>query len=155
MWEVLCRSGFCTTLYNVFCFVTHNRYSSAERMASVDFYLDWSDYKYGFGSVASEHWLGNDKIHRLSTQKAYQLRVDLEDFDENTTYALYDQFNLGTETTKYTLLAGSYSGDAGIFIIQFNSVQFNSIQFNAIQFNSIHFISIQFNLNYQNCCALH
>ncbi|XP_030834562.1 ficolin-2-like [Strongylocentrotus purpuratus] len=80
---------------------------------SVDFSLYWSDYKYGFGNVSSEHWLGNDNIHRLSHDKTYELRIDLEDFDGQTRYATYNHFSLADEVANYTLALGSYFGDAG------------------------------------------
>ena len=48
---------------------------------STDFYLDWADYKRGFGSLTGNFWLGNDKIHRLTTSGNTVLRVDLEDWD--------------------------------------------------------------------------
>ena len=34
---------------------------------SVDFYRGWNDYKAGFGQLTAEFWLGNDKIHRLTS----------------------------------------------------------------------------------------
>ncbi|XP_030845836.1 ryncolin-1-like [Strongylocentrotus purpuratus] len=80
---------------------------------SVDFYLYWSDYKYGFGNVSSEHWLGNDNIHRLSRNKTYELRIDLEDFDGQTRYATYSNFSIADEVAKYILALDKYSGDAG------------------------------------------
>eukprot|EP00057_Strongylocentrotus_purpuratus_P006391 XP_011660865.1 PREDICTED: uncharacterized protein LOC105436720 [Strongylocentrotus purpuratus] len=80
---------------------------------SVDFSLYWSDYKYGFGNVSSEHWLGNDNIHRLSHDKTYELRIDLEDFDGQTRYATYNHFSLADEVANYTLALGSYFGDVG------------------------------------------
>ncbi|XP_041480167.1 fibrinogen C domain-containing protein 1-like [Lytechinus variegatus] len=79
---------------------------------SVSFFRDWNDYKYGFGNVNSEHWLGNDKIHRLSTQTYYVLRVELEDFQGDRKYAEYDYFRIGDEETGYKLLLGTYQGDA-------------------------------------------
>ena len=75
---------------------------------SVDFYLNWSDYKHGFGDLRGEFWLGLDKIHRLTSENNNMLRVDLEDFDGNTRYAEYDMF--GVKNDKYQLILGSYSG---------------------------------------------
>ena len=83
----------------------------------MDFYLDWTDYKNGFGSVEGEHWLGNENIHRLTSQnKTYELRIDLEDFEENTRYATYNRFRLANETLHYQLILGDYDGDAGRFL---------------------------------------
>ncbi|XP_030844714.1 ryncolin-1-like [Strongylocentrotus purpuratus] len=81
---------------------------------SVDFFLFWSNYKHGFGNVSSEHWLGNDNIHRLSRQKTYELRIDLEDFEGHTRYATYSNFSIADEVANYTLALGSYSRDAGM-----------------------------------------
>ena len=54
---------------------------------SVDFYRDWSSYKNGFGDLHDEFWLGNDNLHRLTAAGSVSLRVDLEDFEGNITYA--------------------------------------------------------------------
>ena len=78
---------------------------------SVDFYLNWSDYKHGFGNLSGELWLGNDKIHRLTSDiNNKRLRVDLEDFEGNTAYAEYDMFGAMSENDKYKLILGNYSG---------------------------------------------
>ena len=77
---------------------------------SVDFYLNWSDYKHGFGDLSGEFWLGNDKIHRLTSDDNNMLRVDLGDFERNTSYAEYDIFGVMSESDKYKLILGSYSG---------------------------------------------
>ena len=37
----------------------------------------------------------------------------MADFDGNTAYAKYDNFRIGNAGTKYKLILGSYSGDAG------------------------------------------
>ena len=80
---------------------------------SVNFFRDWSDYEIGFGTVTSEYWLGNEKISRITTQGQYELRIDLADFDGQKRYAKYDNFRLGNADTSYTLILGTYSGNAG------------------------------------------
>ena len=77
---------------------------------SVDFFLYWSDYKHGFGNLSGEFWLGNDKIHRLTRNYSNTLRVDMEDFENNTAYAEYDMFGVMSENEKYKLILGNYSG---------------------------------------------
>ena len=77
---------------------------------SVDFYRGWTEYKRGFGPLTGEFWLGLDKIHRLTSSGSYKLRVDLEDFAENTYYAEYDLFKAASEGEKYKLSVGSYTG---------------------------------------------
>ena len=81
---------------------------------SVDFYLNWSDYKHGFGNL-SGFWLGLDKIHRLTSDNNSMLRVDLEDFEGNTRYAEYNMFGVMSENDKYKLILGSYSGNLLFF----------------------------------------
>ena len=80
---------------------------------SVDFYLGWESYKNGFGDLNGEFWLGNYNLHRLTAADDVRLRVDLEDFDGNVTYAEYRTFKVADEGDKYRLLIGGYSGTAG------------------------------------------
>ena len=77
---------------------------------AVDFFLNWSDYKIGFGDLSGEFWLGNDKIHSLTSDDNQTLRVDLEDFEGNTAYAEYEKFHVKSENDKYKLILGNYSG---------------------------------------------
>ncbi|KOB72875.1 Angiopoietin-like 1 [Operophtera brumata] len=53
--------------------VFQNRYDGSQ-----DFYKSWSDFKYGFGNLAGEFWLGLEKLNYLTNQKLYELRVELE-----------------------------------------------------------------------------
>ncbi|XP_057614708.1 fibroleukin [Chionomys nivalis] len=80
---------------------------------STNFTRDWKDYKVGFGNLDREFWLGNDKIHLLTKSKEMILRIDLEDFNGVTLYALYDQFYVANEFLKYRLHIGNYNGTAG------------------------------------------
>ena len=80
---------------------------------SVDFYRNWTDYEDGFGNLTGEFWLGLGKINCLTKEQSNTLRVDLGDFDGNTSYAQYTTFSVGNSTTEYNLTVGGYSGTAG------------------------------------------
>ena len=81
---------------------------------STDFFRDWNNYKNGFGDPNKEFWLGLDNIHRLTRVGAsWTLRIELEDFDNNTAYAEYEDFGVGDEATNFQLMLGAYSGTAG------------------------------------------
>ena len=80
---------------------------------SQDFYLDWSEYKAGFGQLTGEFWLGLDKIHRLTASRPSELRVEIEDWSGGRAYAKYGSFGVGDEQSLYQLSVGSYSGSAG------------------------------------------
>ncbi|MPC13302.1 Fibrinogen C domain-containing protein 1 [Portunus trituberculatus] len=81
---------------------------------SVDFLREWADYKHGFGNIAGEYWLGNEKIHLLTNQQVSTLRVDMADYDQQVGHALYSAFAIGSELEGYSLkMLGKYSGDAG------------------------------------------
>ena len=58
--------------------------------------------------------MGLSKIHRLTQDRTdYTLRVDLEDFENETRYAKYSTFNIGDSTIDYTITVEGYSGNAG------------------------------------------
>ena len=78
---------------------------------SVDFYLDWLDYKRGFGNLGGEFWLGLEKINRLTQEGKNRLRVELTDHEGNTSYAEYDMFAVTSENVKYRLSLGTFSGE--------------------------------------------
>ena len=80
---------------------------------SIDFFRDWKSYKEGFGSLSGEFWLGNDNLHRLTDANDVMLRVDLEDFEGNITYAQYNTFKVAHEADNYSLTLGEYNGTAG------------------------------------------
>ena len=77
---------------------------------SVDFQLNWADYKRGFGNLEGEHWLGLDNMYLLTHQSSDppQLRVDLADWEGNTAFAKYDHFSVGDEASDYTLSVSGY-----------------------------------------------
>ncbi|XP_006884518.1 PREDICTED: fibrinogen alpha chain [Elephantulus edwardii] len=87
---------------------------------SLNFNRTWQDYKRGFGSPndkgEGEFWLGNDYLHML-TQRGSVLRVELEDWEGNMTYAEY-QFRVGPETEGYALQVSAYKGTAGDALVE-------------------------------------
>ncbi|RLV62362.1 hypothetical protein DV515_00019394, partial [Chloebia gouldiae] len=58
---------------------------------SVDFNRTWNEYKEGFGDLNGEFWLGNDNIHRMTSQGEYSLRIDLEDWNNKHKHAFYQK----------------------------------------------------------------
>ena len=81
---------------------------------SVDFYRNFSDYEEGFGDLNGEFWLGLKTIYRLiQGRDYYTLRVDLQDFENETRFAKYAKFSLGDATLDYPITLEGYSGDAG------------------------------------------
>ncbi|KAM6220458.1 fibrinogen gamma chain [Rhynchocyon petersi] len=89
---------------------------------SVDFNKNWIQYKEGFGHLSptgnTEFWLGNEKMHLITTQSAipYALRVELKDWNGKTSHADYSTFKVGPEADKYRLtyafFIGGEAGDA-------------------------------------------
>uniref|UniRef100_A0A8D2J4M0 Fibrinogen C-terminal domain-containing protein n=1 Tax=Varanus komodoensis TaxID=61221 RepID=A0A8D2J4M0_VARKO len=73
----------------------------------------WTTYKYGFGNLEGEHWLGNEYISLITEQKWYKVRINLVDASGNHKYAEYDSFALRNEKGNYRLMLGSYEGNAG------------------------------------------
>ncbi|KAJ8033985.1 Ficolin-2 [Holothuria leucospilota] len=91
---------------------------------TVDFELDWSDYKEGFGSPDHELWLGNEKIFRLTNQRRYQLRIDLVDADGDPYFAKYGFFRINNEANNYRLTVENYrEGDAGDSMTRYHNNQ--------------------------------
>ncbi|XP_031447206.1 fibrinogen-like protein 1-like protein, partial [Phasianus colchicus] len=73
----------------------------------------WSTYKYGFGNVRGDYWLGTEYIHQIAKQKVYQVRFVIQDASNNIKFAEYNLFSVEDESQGYRLRLGSYTGTAG------------------------------------------
>ncbi|XP_033645327.1 ficolin-2-like [Asterias rubens] len=95
---------------------------------SVKFYRLFVKYSRGFGNLEGEFWLGNDNLHRLTDQGEYELRVDLSDFENESSYAYYDSFSIADESDKYRLNLGSFNSlsTAGDSLSYHNNCQFST-----------------------------
>ncbi|XP_053908983.1 microfibril-associated glycoprotein 4-like [Cuculus canorus] len=114
---------------------------------SVSFFRGWNDYRHGFGRADGEYWLGLEALHLLTLQGRYELRVELEDFENNTAAATYGTFSLSphaisAEEDGYTLHVGAFvDGGAGDSLSYHNGQKFST--FDRDQ-----------DLYVQNCAAL-
>ncbi|KAK6965997.1 BgMFREP12.6 [Biomphalaria glabrata] len=92
----------------------------------VDFYRGWQEYRDGFGDYnIGEFYLGNEHILKLTSTGQYDLRIDLEFYDEKY-FAQYENFKILSETEKYKLKIGNYSGNAGDSLSSHNNMYFTT-----------------------------
>ncbi|KAF0303493.1 Fibrinogen C domain-containing protein 1-B [Amphibalanus amphitrite] len=68
-----------------------------------DFYRNWTEYKDGFGDLSGEFWWGLEKLWLMTETmgRRYDLRVDLEDFDEEKRYARTPVAACGRSVCRY------------------------------------------------------
>ncbi|XP_046368639.1 fibrinogen C domain-containing protein 1-like [Haliotis rufescens] len=92
----------------------------------VDFYRTWFEYMDGFGNLTGEFWLGNEKIHRLTRQTTYELRVDVIYMDGETAYGHYKNFRLANMSDFYRLAVSGFSGNAGDYLAGHNGMRFTA-----------------------------
>ena len=56
---------------------------------------------------------GIHKLHLITSQGAYELRIELANWEGVNKYAKYETFKVGTPLDNYVLTADGYNGDAG------------------------------------------
>ncbi|XP_046440792.1 fibrinogen C domain-containing protein 1-like [Daphnia pulex] len=94
---------------------------------SINFLRGWNDYKQGFGNMATEFWLGLEKIHMITNQGVYELLIELTDFGLNQATAHYTAFAIGSDAEGYDIrLLGTYEGDAGDSLSYHTSMKFST-----------------------------
>ncbi|XP_022094464.1 uncharacterized protein LOC110981295 isoform X2 [Acanthaster planci] len=103
-------------LLKVYCDMTTDLGGWTRRLdSSQNFYLDWNSYKVGFGAIGGSFWLGNDALNVLTSQGAYQLRIELESYDSVKTFVKYGYVSVADEARNYRLnvtsFYGSYTAD--------------------------------------------
>nr|XP_023023915.1 ficolin-2-like [Leptinotarsa decemlineata] len=81
---------------------------------SQDFFLGWREYKFGFGNLKREFWMGLENIHLMTGSETNELLVEIVDRDDIKAFAHYKEFAIGSEKQGYSLRTlKNYSGDAG------------------------------------------
>lgn len=95
---------------------------------SLDFNRSWNEYKWGFGSSNANYFIGLESLHAITTYSDPQeLLIVLQDFANNTRYAKYADFVVGSENEKYKIIKlGNYQGDAGDSFTQHYNFKFST-----------------------------
>ena len=71
---------------------------------------------------------GNDHLHDLTSKARNTLRIDMEDFENNTRYAVYSNFAVASEGDKYKLSLGTFSGTAGDYVTYLHTTTYMHLQ---------------------------
>ncbi|XP_033122851.1 ficolin-2-like isoform X2 [Anneissia japonica] len=77
---------------------------------SVDFNQNWQTYTSGFGDLSGEFWLGNNKIHKITSSAKYEFRIDMVTRDGNAYHVTYESIEIGTEAENFKLNLGEFIG---------------------------------------------
>nr|XP_002125040.1 fibrinogen C domain-containing protein 1-like [Ciona intestinalis]XP_026691744.1 fibrinogen C domain-containing protein 1-like [Ciona intestinalis] len=78
-----------------------------------DFDLTWDEYRRGFGNKSAEFWMGLDKLHSLTRQGSYELRIELKDCQNKTLYAKYGTFKVMNLSENFRLQIAEFSACPG------------------------------------------
>ncbi|XP_024421401.2 angiopoietin-related protein 3 [Desmodus rotundus] len=92
-------------VFNVYCDVkSGNSWTLIQHRidGSQNFNETWENYRYGFGRLDGEFWLGLEKIYSIVKQSNYILRIELEDWKDTKHHIEYS-FHLGNRETNYKL----------------------------------------------------
>ncbi|XP_048413452.2 fibrinogen-like protein 1-like protein [Stegostoma tigrinum] len=117
---------------------------SNTRSSKITWKESWTTYKYGFGDVLSDHWLGNEYIYLLTMQTHYKLRIEFKDNRNAIKYAEYSFFYLEPESGKYTIRLGEFSGNV--------YDQMSRLTTNQMIVNQAFSTKDRDNDNYKSCC---
>ena len=96
--------------------------------SSVSFSRNWEEYANGFGDLNGNFWLGNDNLALITNgDTTYELRIELQDWDNEWRYARYASFRIEDACTEYVLRLGSFTaGDAGNSMTATNGRSFST-----------------------------
>ena len=105
----------CTTgLHRIFslfpCFLNLLQVFQRRMDGAWNFYRHWIEYEVGFGDLNREHWLGNEKIYKLTKKHDQKVKFHLKTADGEEAYANYDKFWIQAESDKYRLAIGEFEG---------------------------------------------
>lgn len=114
--------------FNVYCDFSQGSLLVIQRRQDglQNFDRNWLEYKFGFGSLYGDFWLGNELIYQITNQRKYGLLITLEDWEGKSGWAEYSGFELEDHTNQYTLRVAGYSGNAGDSLGYHNGMKFST-----------------------------
>ncbi|XP_059170290.1 angiopoietin-related protein 1-like isoform X2 [Physella acuta] len=92
-------------------------------VGDVNFARPWSDYRDGFGTLDGDFWQGLERLHKLTRNGKWDLRVDMK-FRGKNYYGHYRSFKIDSEAQFYTLHVGVLTGNVGNALRNHNGRRF-------------------------------
>ncbi|VDP01578.1 unnamed protein product [Soboliphyme baturini] len=92
----------------------------------VSFKKTWDEYANGFGDVSGDHWLGNEKIHLLTNQYEYMLRIEVTDMFDDVYFAEYEHFRISGRADGYRLDVGDHMGNLSDALVDHKGMRFSA-----------------------------
>lgn len=93
---------------------------------SENFNRSWNDYKFGFGDMNNEFWLGNEFLSVLTRSCNCELFINMTSYDDFSLYARYSRFKVHPESNGYKLEVDGFSGDAEEGLKYHNGMSFST-----------------------------
>ncbi|XP_055531882.1 ficolin-3-like [Wyeomyia smithii] len=94
---------------------------------STSFNRSWNDYKFGFGSLQREFWLGLEKLHHITNNRTCELLIVMANYSEFSVYRHYTTFGVADQTNNYKLkLLGFMEGTAGESFYDYRGENFST-----------------------------
>nr|XP_044251409.1 techylectin-5A [Drosophila takahashii] len=94
-----------------------------------NFNRTWDEYRAGFGNLSRDFWFGNEFTHKILYRDDHELRVELQEEEEQDTvdWAEYPVFRLDSERYNYQLLVeGEIRGSLPGALEQLNGMDFST-----------------------------
>ncbi|GIY52415.1 protein scabrous [Caerostris extrusa] len=93
---------------------------------SENFFRDWTNYRNGFGKLASEFWIGNQALHLLTYKRSMKLHIDMWDIHDRYLYVEYSNFRVRSEIDQYAIEISHHSGNASDALSSHNGMGFST-----------------------------